>query len=75
MGPECEFVLEHYNDYISGELDPAGSQRIEEHVEVCPRCETFLGRYTALHLKAVRLLRISAPNTLRESISEMMAKV
>lgn len=75
MGPECEFVLNHYNDYISGELDPLGSVRIEDHVAICPRCESFLGRYTALHLKAVRLLRVSAPSSLRESISELMAKV
>ncbi len=75
MGPECLFVLDHYDDYISGELDPEGVTRVENHVRVCPNCDTFLGRYTALHGKAVQMLRIPAPVSLRESISDLMEKV
>lgn len=74
MGPECIFVLDHYNDYISGELDKDSSARVERHVSACPNCETFLGRYTAFHGKTVQLLRIPAPSSLRESISDLMEK-
>lgn len=75
MGPECNFVLDNYNDYISGELDSESSARVERHVSVCPNCEVFLGRYTALHGKTIQLLRIPAPSSLRESIADMMDKV
>lgn len=75
MGPECIFVLDHYNDYISGELDVDSSARVERHLSACPNCETFMGRYTALQGKTIQLLRIPAPSSLRESIADMMEKV
>ncbi len=75
MGPECQFVFEHYNDYISGELDEHQSVRIERHIEHCGKCELFLGKYSALHMKTVKLLRVSAPSSLKTSISELMAKI
>lgn len=74
MGPECVFVLDNYNDYVSGELDKESSARVERHISVCPNCETFLGRYTAFHGKTVQLLRIPAPSSLRESVTHLMEK-
>ncbi|HOP25636.1 MAG TPA: zf-HC2 domain-containing protein [Candidatus Sabulitectum sp.] len=74
MGPECLFVLDNYNDYVSGELDRDSSARVERHISVCPNCETFLGRYMALHGKTVQLLRIPAPTSLKDSIARMMEK-
>ncbi len=52
-GPECLFVLDHYDDYISGELDPEGVTRVENQREVCPNCDTFLGVH-GLHGKRFR---------------------
>lgn len=75
MSPECVFVLENYNDYISGELDPAGVSRVERHMAVCPNCDVFLKRFSAVHNRTVDLLRIPAPDSLRESIADLMEKV
>ncbi|MCP4647851.1 MAG: hypothetical protein GY852_09010 [bacterium] len=74
MSPECLFVLDHYNDYISGELDIKKTYRVETHIKNCPNCEIFLGHATALHCRTVDLLRIPAPPSLRESISDLMEK-
>lgn len=75
MSPECLFVLDHYNDYISGELGAEKIDRVEEHIRSCPNCEVFLGKATAIHTKTIGLLRIPAPASLRESISTLMEKV
>lgn len=75
MNPECLFVLDHYNDYISGELSPEKASRVEEHVRICPNCESFLTRYQAVQGRAVGLLKIPAPSSLRESIHSLMEKV
>jgi len=74
MGPECIFVLDHYNDYISGELDNEASERVEKHISTCPNCDLFLGRFAALNGRTAQLLRIPAPHGLRQSISKMMEK-
>jgi len=75
MSPECLFVLDHYNDYISRELDSTGVERVETHMRNCPNCDLFLGRATAIHGRTVELLRIPAPTSLRESISSLLEKV
>lgn len=75
MSPDCVFVLDHYNDYISGELDRENTARVEDHIKICPNCETFLGRATAVHSKTVGLLRIHAPSSLRKSISALIEEI
>ncbi|OPX28196.1 MAG: hypothetical protein B1H09_08240 [Gemmatimonadaceae bacterium 4484_173] len=75
MSPDCVFVLDHYNDYISGELDSEKVARVEDHIRVCPNCEVFLGRAAAVHNKTVGLLRIHAPASLRNSISSLIEKI
>ena len=74
MSPECIFVLDHYNDYISGELGQDKIDRVEKHIRICPNCDIFLGKFKAIHAKTVGLLRIPAPTSLRESISTLMEK-
>ena len=75
MSPECLFVLDHYNDYISGELNLEQAGRVEAHVKSCPNCEMFLGKASRVHGRTVGLLRIPAPLTLRRSISSLLDKV
>lgn len=74
MSPECVFVLDHYNDYISGELTPEKITRVEDHLMSCPKCEKFLGRAFRIHGHTVDLLRIPAPQVLRKSISNLLDK-
>jgi len=74
MSPECAFVLDHYNDYISGELVAGEVARVEDHIKSCPNCEKFLGKASRLHGRTVGLLRTSAPLTLRNSISSLLDK-
>jgi ribosomal protein S27AE len=74
MSPECFFVLDHYNDYISGELDTVKADRVLKHMKTCPNCDVFLGRAAAIHGRTVELLRIPAPPALRKSISSLMEK-
>ncbi len=71
MSPECIFVLDHYNDYISGELLPENATRVENHIRSCPNCEEFLGRAFKIHGRTVGLLRTPAPLSLRNSISNL----
>ena len=61
MSPDCVFVLDHYNDYISGELDSEKVTRVEDHIRV--------------HNRTVGLLRIHAPASLRSSISSLIEKI
>ncbi len=75
MSPECLFVLDHYNDYISGELAPEKISRVEDHIKACPNCEIFLGKFTRIHSRTVGLLRAPAPPALRKSISSLLEKV
>lgn len=75
MSPECIFVLDHYNDYISGELDPGKISRVEDHIKACPNCEIFLGKASRIHGRTVGLLRIPAPRALKKSISSLFDKV
>lgn len=75
MSPECIFVLDNYNDYISGELDQEKASRVQNHMKACPNCEVFLGKASQIHGRTVSLLRIPAPATLRESISSLFEKI
>jgi anti-sigma factor RsiW len=75
MGPECIFVIDHYNDYISGELDTEGTARVKKHISACPNCDVFLGRFVAFHGKTVQLLRVQAPPSLKQSISKLIDKI
>lgn len=74
MSPDCLFVIKHYNDYISNELEADKVERVEKHLRECPNCETFLRQTKAFHSKAISLLRIPAPPTLKESISALFEK-
>ncbi|MCD4708444.1 MAG: zf-HC2 domain-containing protein [Candidatus Sabulitectum sp.] len=75
MSPECIFVLDHYNDYISGELTTEKVSRVEDHLKTCPNCELFLGKASRIHGRTVGLLQIPAPRALRNSIFSLFDKI
>ncbi len=74
MSPDCLFVIKHYNDYISNELEANKVERVENHLKKCPNCEVFLRQTKAFHSKTIDLLRVAAPSTLKESISTLFEK-
>ncbi len=36
------FTQVHASEYLDGELEQAGRQRIEDHTSVCPKCRSLL---------------------------------
>ena len=36
------FTQAHASEYLDGELEQAGRQRIERHTSVCPKCRSLL---------------------------------
>ena len=65
---DCREVLDQVYEYLDGELDPRGLERIREHLEECAPC---LDQFD-LHVAVQRLIRRSctehAPAALRERI-------
>jgi len=57
------FTLAHASDYLDGDLDAAGRERVERHAGLCPRCRAFLdslGR-TVEVLRELGSARAAAP--------------
>jgi hypothetical protein len=40
----CQEFVELTTDYLEDTLDPATRRRFEEHLALCPGCETYLGQ-------------------------------
>jgi len=36
------FTREHASDYLDGDLDAAGRERVERHARLCPKCREVL---------------------------------
>ena len=47
-GIRCSEVLELLTEYVDGELDVAGAQKIENHLLGCPNCERFGRNFGAM---------------------------
>jgi mycothiol system anti-sigma-R factor len=69
--------------YLDGELDPITSQKIEQHLRDCHRCEEAYEAHTALthaisrgapYYKAPTELRQRIQSSLREEIAERLAR-
>ena len=52
----CERVTALLIDYVTGELDPAITQALQEHLHNCRDCVAFLRTYTET-IRATRSLR------------------
>ena len=42
---ECEETGARMSDYIEGDLDDPGRERVEQHVKSCPRCRNVLTKF------------------------------
>jgi len=57
------FTLAHASDYLDGDLDAAGRERVERHAGLCPKCRELLeslGR-TVAALRELGSPRAAAP--------------
>ncbi len=42
FGREHRFTFEHASQYLDGDLDEAGRERVEHHARLCPKCHELL---------------------------------
>jgi len=79
----CEEATKLMDGYLDGELDPITSQKIEQHLQDCRRCEETYEAHTALthainrgapYYKAPAELRRRIQSSLREDIAERPAR-
>jgi mycothiol system anti-sigma-R factor len=79
----CEEATKLMNGYLDGELDPITSQKIEQHLQDCRRCEEAYEAHTALshaisrgapYYKAPTELRQRIQSSLREEIAARPAR-
>jgi mycothiol system anti-sigma-R factor len=65
----CEEIKNLMDAYLDGELDPVTSQKAEEHLRGCPKCEQAYGVETAMaHAISQAAPYYKAPLELRERI-------
>src|SRR5437588_2000269 len=79
----CEEATKLMDGYLDGELDPITSQKIEQHLRDCHRCEEAYEAHTALthaisrgapYYKAPTELRQRIQSSLREKIAERLPR-
>jgi mycothiol system anti-sigma-R factor len=79
----CEEAIKLMDGYLDGELDPMTSQKIEQHLRDCRKCEEAYEAHTALadaisrgapYYKAPTELRRRIQSSLREKIAERPAR-
>jgi mycothiol system anti-sigma-R factor len=69
----CEEAIKLMDGYLDGELDPMTSQRIEEHLRECHKCEQAYEADTALaHAIGRAAPYYKAPTELRERIQSSL---
>ena len=65
----CEEIKNLMDAYLDGELDPITSQKVEQHLRDCPKCEQAYEVETAMaHLISQAAPYYKAPPELREGI-------
>ena len=69
----CEEATNLMDGYLDGELDPITSQRIEEHLRGCHKCEQAYEAHTALaHAISRGAPYYKAPAELRQRIQSSL---
>ena len=65
----CEEAIKLMDGYLDGELDPMTSQKIEQHLRACRKCEQAYEAHTALaHAISRGAPYYKAPAELRERL-------
>ena len=69
----CEEVIKLMDGYLDGELDPITSQRVEQHLRDCPKCERAYEAHAALaHAISRSAPYYKAPTELRQRIQSSL---
>src|SRR6266436_6169454 len=65
----CDEATKLMDGYLDGELDPLTSQKIEQHLRDCHKCEQAYEAHTALsHAISLGAPYYKAPNELRQRV-------
>jgi hypothetical protein len=58
MKKECEFFRDKLLDYSIGELDLTLSEKVKEHIEICPECWKIVNDYKKTQSISAELLKV-----------------
>lgn len=64
----CQELVEVITDYLEGNLSPADRARFEEHLAVCPGCQTYLDQMRQVIRTLGQLTGESLPSPAREEL-------
>jgi len=70
---ECRDRARMLGSYLDGQLETSKLIEIEEHVEECDACQEEVRLLRAMRASLKRVVRVSAPNGLRDRIGNAMA--
>ena len=62
----CKELVQVINDYLEGALPPGDRQRFEEHLAICPGCQTYLDQMRQTVRTVGRLREESVPTEARK---------
>src|SRR5205809_1941775 len=69
----CEEAIKLMDGYLDGELDPMTSQKIEQHLRDCRKCEQAYEAHTALtHAISQGAPYYKAPTELRQRVQSSL---
>lgn len=68
---EHRWTHAHLSEYLDAELSPAGRERVEEHVGICPHCRRVLATLMRT-LENLRAFRGEAPAGLADSVIDRL---
>ena len=71
---ECGFVRQHLHDLISGEIEEEHKSRIDDHIQNCDMCRSYVDNALAFKSRIRELMQVSAPPGLLSSITQLSEK-
>ncbi len=69
----CEEVLRHLHDYVSGELSANHRESLMEHLDGCAACRRFLRQIKKIRTALENTMNHDAPPELHRVVREMLA--
>ena len=64
----CRELVQVINDYIEGVMPPSDRKRFEEHLAICPGCQTYLDQMRQTIGAVGRLSEESIPGEVRHAL-------
>jgi anti-sigma factor RsiW len=75
MGITCREMVELLIDFVTGELPPEHHRRIEQHLQCCPPCVTYVETYRLTIQLTRRLPCQPMPPALVEKLRKALAEI